>query len=832
MIKGITTAIPYLNIRKTPSKESMKVGVYKPLTKIEVLEIVDGWGRSDKGWFSMRWVMTDTAVGTTSYPTNDTLPSPQINKPFELYRTLHGTERPDTYYLGVNYGSFDVASQLLPLPKYGNKPPGIILNASQVNYIKAINGNDVQKWHWLVDEAGTRKVLAGNEAGRIWIPVPICSGGNVVAVVEIKDEFARILTVPADRPIPDNLPPYLCHLWYGVASLEKGGKIFIPAGGVYYPLLAEGSSAWVPLNGLVKTSSLPPVPDKPEPDPVPVDYSAPEAFELYRTLHGTERPENYYLGVNLGSFDVASLLLSFPGYDNQPAGFVLSDQQVKYIKAVNGDIPSKWNWLVDEEGTTKILAEQADGSIYLPTPICPGGNVVAVVETKGEFARILTFPREKSIPNNLPDYLLHTWYGITMGGKIFIPKDGVRYPLLAEGSSAWVPLSGLVKTSSLPPVPDKPEPDPVPVDYSALEAFELYRTLYGTERPENYYLGVNWGSFDVASLLLSFPGYDNQPAGFVLSDQQVKYIKAVNGDIPSKWNWLVDEEGTTKILAEQADGSIYLPIPICPGGNVVAVVETKGEFARILTFPREKPIPNNLPDYLLHTWYGITKGGKIFIPKDGVRYPLLAEGSSAWVPLSGLVKTSSLPPVPDKPEPDPVPVDYSAPEAFELYRTLYGTERPENYYLGVNLGSFDVASLLLSFPGYDNQPAGFVLSDQQVKYIKAVNGDIPSKWNWLVDEEGTGKIFVGQADGSIYLPTPICPGGNVVAVVETKGEFARILTVSRKNPIPNNLPDYLLHKWYGITMGGKIFIPKDGVRYPLLAEGSSAWVPLSGLVKV
>jgi len=100
----------------------------------------------------------------------------------------------------------------------------------------------------------------------------------------------------------------------------------------------------------------------------------------------------------------------------------------------------------------------------------------------------------------------------------------------------------------------------------------------------------------------------------------------------------LNEEGTNKILAEQADGSIYLPIPICPGGNVVAVVETKGEFARILTIPREKPIPNNLPDYLLHTWYGITMGGKVFTPKGGVRFPLLAQGPSAWVPLSGLEK--------------------------------------------------------------------------------------------------------------------------------------------------------------------------------------------------
>jgi len=120
-------------------------------------------------------------------------------------------------------------------------------------------------------------------------------------------------------------------------------------------------------------------------------------------------------------------------------------------------------------------------------------------------------------------------------------------------------------------------------------------------------------------------------------------------------------------------------------------------------------------------------GGKVFLPKDGVRFPLLAEGSSAWVPLSGLVKILyAPPPVSDDSKPDPVPVDYTAPEAFELYRTLHGTERPENYYLSVNLGSFDTASWLFGFPGYGNQPAGFILSDQQVDYIKAVNGNVPA----------------------------------------------------------------------------------------------------------
>jgi len=72
---------------------------------------------------------------------------------------LHGTERPDTF-LGVNYGSFDVASQLLPLPNMVISRPHYSLNRCQVNYIKALNGNDPKNGLGSFDEAGTRKVLA------------------------------------------------------------------------------------------------------------------------------------------------------------------------------------------------------------------------------------------------------------------------------------------------------------------------------------------------------------------------------------------------------------------------------------------------------------------------------------------------------------------------------------------------------------------------------------------------------------------------------------------------------------------------------------------------
>ena len=47
-----------LNIRKGAGKDYDTVGKYKEGDKVEILEVKDGWGRTDKGWISMEYVKT------------------------------------------------------------------------------------------------------------------------------------------------------------------------------------------------------------------------------------------------------------------------------------------------------------------------------------------------------------------------------------------------------------------------------------------------------------------------------------------------------------------------------------------------------------------------------------------------------------------------------------------------------------------------------------------------------------------------------------------------------------------------------------------------------
>lgn len=61
--KGTVTAAE-LNIRKEASTTSEKVGSYKKGDTITILETSNGWGRTDKGWVSMKYV--NTGSGTTS----------------------------------------------------------------------------------------------------------------------------------------------------------------------------------------------------------------------------------------------------------------------------------------------------------------------------------------------------------------------------------------------------------------------------------------------------------------------------------------------------------------------------------------------------------------------------------------------------------------------------------------------------------------------------------------------------------------------------------------------------------------------------------------------
>jgi hypothetical protein len=166
-----------------------------------------------------------------------------------IWYTVRGDQKPPGYKPEeINYGSFDIAWLLDEKPRSViYKPAGFKLTAVQVEYLKGLNS---ENFGWLISQKGADKVLAVNETGVYRCPVPCMSGNNQVNVLEWDGKFARIETVNINKPIPENLPPWLCHTWWAF----RGRTYYMPfstEGGIKYPLFAKDDSAWVQGNGLI-----------------------------------------------------------------------------------------------------------------------------------------------------------------------------------------------------------------------------------------------------------------------------------------------------------------------------------------------------------------------------------------------------------------------------------------------------------------------------------------------------------------------------------------------------------------------------------------------------
>lgn len=153
---------------------------------------------------------------------------------------------------------------------------------------------------------------------------------------------------------------------------------------------------------------------------------------------------------------------------------------------------------------------------------------------------------------------------------------------------------------------------------------------------------------------------------------------------------------------------------------------------------------------------------------------------------------------------------------------------------GLNIGSFAIGWLMPEEPeGFVNKPAGFKLEPDHIQYLKYLNPQNPGAVKWLVDQEGTSKVLSLYDNGQYRCPVPCYSEANQVNVLEW-GEIAvRIETVSIYDPLPETLPPYLLHKWYGYTKPGGSFFQvqaeQGGVNYPLFARSDSAWIQRSGI---
>ena len=77
-VKGVITANG-LNIREDASKNSKVVGNYSKGDVVVVLELKNGWGRTEKGWILMDYVKTGNTDNTTNNNTNTDKPNSNVS---------------------------------------------------------------------------------------------------------------------------------------------------------------------------------------------------------------------------------------------------------------------------------------------------------------------------------------------------------------------------------------------------------------------------------------------------------------------------------------------------------------------------------------------------------------------------------------------------------------------------------------------------------------------------------------------------------------------------------------------------------------------------------
>jgi hypothetical protein len=214
---------------------------------------------------------------------------------------------------------------------------------------------------------------------------------------------------------------------------------------------------------------------------------------------------------------------------------------------------------------------------------------------------------------------------------VFDEYEGVKSATgwIAIAKNKWIPAWACDPYATVPPI--------------IVPSLGIRQTFGNEDRAWGYKPDKrNYGSFAIIWLLPERPeGFINKPAGFKLQQRHIDYCLALNGGNQKKVNWLVDDNGTRKILALD-DGQYKCPVPCCSGSNPVNVLEIDGNFARVQTLSIYDPLPDptTLPDYLCHRWWAFTVGGVYYMQESitgGIRYPLFAYGNSAWMQLPALL---------------------------------------------------------------------------------------------------------------------------------------------------------------------------------------------------
>ena len=140
-ITGKVTTSNGLNIRKEPLTTSEVVGNYDDGTIITILEIKDGWGRTDQGWVSLNYVTT--MDGTSMVDICQMEPSVDGSAPTDIeneLKPLNIREKPDTSSAVVGaYPNGTIVTILETQNGWGKTDQGWI----NMDYVTTVDGNTV-----------------------------------------------------------------------------------------------------------------------------------------------------------------------------------------------------------------------------------------------------------------------------------------------------------------------------------------------------------------------------------------------------------------------------------------------------------------------------------------------------------------------------------------------------------------------------------------------------------------------------------------------------------------------------------------------------------------
>lgn len=130
-----------LNIRKEPSTTGAVVGNYDDGTIITILEIKDGWGRTDQGWVSLNYVTT--MDGTSMTDIDQMEPAVDGTAPTEIeneFKELNIREKPDKSSAVVGaYPNGTIVTILETQDDWGKTDLGWI----HMDYVTTVDGNTV-----------------------------------------------------------------------------------------------------------------------------------------------------------------------------------------------------------------------------------------------------------------------------------------------------------------------------------------------------------------------------------------------------------------------------------------------------------------------------------------------------------------------------------------------------------------------------------------------------------------------------------------------------------------------------------------------------------------